>query len=50
MCGLAAPLNGLVNKKVLVFLQKVVDSAGLGATDNQMKEFIWGLLKPRFTP
>jgi len=45
MCGLAGPLHGLANQEVLVFLQKVVDSVGLDATDDQMKEFIWGLLK-----
>ena len=45
MCGLAGPLHGLANQEVLVFLQKVVDSVGLDATDDQMKEIIWGLLK-----
>ena len=45
MCGLAGPLHGLANQEVLVFLQKVVDSIGLDATDDQMKDFIWGLLK-----
>jgi len=45
MCGLAGPLHGLANQEVLVFLQKVVDTVGLDATDDQMKEFIWGLLK-----
>ena len=45
MCGLAGPLHGLANQEVLVFLEKVVDSVGLDATDDQMKEFIWGLLK-----
>merc|ERR1712165_410349 len=45
MCGLAGPLHGLANQEVLVFLQKVVEQVGLDSTDDQMKEFIWGLLK-----
>merc|ERR1719245_1455674 len=45
MDGLAGPLHGLANQEVLVWLEKVVDSVGLDATDDQMKEFIWGLLK-----
>jgi len=45
MCGLAGPLHGLANQEVLVFLSKVVDSVGLDATDDQMKEFVWSLLK-----
>jgi len=45
MCGLAGPLHGLANQEVLVFMQKVVDAVGLDATDDQMKEFVWGLLK-----
>jgi len=45
LCGLAGPLHGLANQEVLVFMQKVVDQVGLDATDDQMKEFVWGLLK-----
>lgn len=45
MCGLAGPLHGLANQEVLVFLNKVVESVGLDATDDQMKEFVWSLLK-----
>jgi len=45
MCGLAGPLHGLANQEVLVFLQKVVDQIGLDSTDEQMKEFVWSLLK-----
>jgi citrate synthase len=45
MCGLAGPLHGLANQEVLLFLNKVVDQVGLDATDEQMKEFVWGLLK-----
>ncbi len=45
MCGLAGPLHGLANQEVLLFLNKVVDQVGLDATDDQMKEFVWSLLK-----
>lgn len=45
MCGLAGPLHGLANQEVLLFLNKVVEQIGLDATDDQMKEFVWGLLK-----
>jgi len=45
MCGLAGPLHGLANQEVLLFLNKVVDQIGLDATDDQMKDFVWGLLK-----
>jgi citrate synthase len=45
MCGLAGPLHGLANQEVLVFLNKVVEAVGLDATDDQMKEFVWSLLK-----
>merc|ERR1712128_96722 len=45
MCGLAGPLHGLADQEVLVFMQKVVEQIGLDATDDQMKEFVWGLLK-----
>merc|ERR1711874_362522 len=45
MCGLAGPLHGLANQEVLIFLEKVVKSVGLDATDDQMKDFIWSLLK-----
>jgi len=45
MCGLAGPLHGLANQEVLVFMSKVVDAVGLDATDDQMKEFVWSLLK-----
>merc|ERR1712142_1202437 len=45
MCGLAGPLHGLANQEVLVFLEKVVEAVGLDATDDQMKEFVWSLLK-----
>merc|ERR1739847_177225 len=43
--GLAGPLHGLANQEVLVFMEKVVEAVGLDATDDQMKEFVWSLLK-----
>jgi len=45
MCGLAGPLHGLANQEVLVFLSKVVKDIGLGASDEQVKEFCENLLK-----
>jgi len=45
MCGLAGPLHGLANQEVLIFMNKVKDAIGLDPTDDQMKEFVWGLLK-----
>merc|ERR1712156_577870 len=45
MCGLAGPLHGLANQEVLVFLSKVVKDIGLDATDDQLKDYVWGLLK-----
>merc|ERR1712055_851271 len=45
MCGLAGPLHGLANQEVLVFLSKVVDEIGMGASDEQVKEFCENLLK-----
>merc|ERR1711963_847096 len=45
MCGLAGPLHGLANQEVLVFLSKVVNEIGMGASDDQIKEYVWGLLK-----
>lgn len=45
MCGLAGPLHGLANQEVLVFLSKVVKDIGLDATDEQLKDYCWGLLK-----
>merc|ERR1712158_245832 len=45
MCGLAGPLHGLANQEVLVFLDGMVKEIGLEASDDQMKEFVWSLLK-----
>merc|ERR1712141_314054 len=45
MCGLAGPLHGLANQEVLVFLSNVVKDIGLDSTDEQLKEYVWGLLK-----
>merc|ERR1712088_1113664 len=35
----------MVGYKVLMFMEKVVKAVGLDATDDQMKEFVWSLLK-----
>merc|ERR1712001_121330 len=45
MCGLAGPLHGLANQEVLVFLHGMVKEVGLDSTDEQLKEYVWGLLK-----
>merc|ERR1711863_210784 len=45
MCGLAGPLHGLANQEVLVFLSQVVKDIGVEATDDEVKEYVWGLLK-----
>merc|ERR1712050_700312 len=45
MCGLAGPLHGLANQEVLVFLEKVVDSVGDDATEEELRTFIWNSLK-----
>merc|ERR1712115_362862 len=39
------PRTGLTNQEVLIFMEKVVAAVGLDATDDQMKEFVWSLLK-----
>ena len=43
--GLAGPLHGLANQEVLNFLSKVTKDIGLDASDDQLKEYVWGLLK-----
>jgi len=45
MNGLAGPLHGLANQEVLIFLTKVAKEIGLKATEAELKEFIWKLLK-----
>lgn len=45
MAGLAGPLHGLANQEVLVFLSQVVKDIGLEATDDEIKEYVWGMLK-----
>merc|ERR1712001_317172 len=45
MAGLAGPLHGLANQEVLVFLSQVVKDIGVEATDDEVKECVWGLLK-----
>merc|ERR1712001_92762 len=43
--GMAGPLHGLANQEVLVFLSQVVKDIGVEATDDEVKEYVWGLLK-----
>lgn len=50
MCGLAGPLHGLANQEVLVWLSKVVDAVGYGATKEQLREFIRESLKTSVVP
>jgi citrate synthase len=45
MCGLAGPLHGLANQEVLVFLDSVVKDIGLESSDDEIKDYVWGLLK-----
>lgn len=45
MNGLAGPLHGLANQEVLIFLTKVAKEIGLKASEAELKEFIWKLLK-----
>lgn len=45
MNGLAGPLHGLANQEVLVWLTKLRKEIGDDATEEQLKEFIWGTLK-----
>jgi len=45
MCGLAGPLHGLANQEVLVFLSKVIKDIGMDASEDQIKDYVWGLLK-----
>ncbi|KAA0204078.1 hypothetical protein HAZT_HAZT006290 [Hyalella azteca] len=45
MNGLAGPLHGLANQEVLVWLTKLRKEVGDDATEEQLKEFIWGTLK-----
>ncbi|KAH6569675.1 hypothetical protein BASA50_002129 [Batrachochytrium salamandrivorans] len=43
--GLAGPLHGLANQEVLRWVVKMKDSIGLGASDEQIKEYVWATLK-----
>jgi citrate synthase len=45
MCGLAGPLHGLANQEVLLFLKKIENELGYGYTKDQLKDWIWKLLK-----
>jgi len=50
MCGLAGPLHGLANQEVLIWLSKVVEQVGYGATKDQLREFIRESLKTSVVP
>eukprot|EP00835_Amoeboradix_gromovi_P004075 NODE_298_length_11435_cov_0.210303.p3 type:complete len:329 gc:universal NODE_298_length_11435_cov_0.210303:2105-3091(+) len=43
--GLAGPLHGLANQQVLHFLLEMQKSVGEKPTDQEIKDFIWKLLK-----
>ncbi len=45
MNGLAGPLHGLANQEVLRFIVKMRDHVGAAPTDEQVKEYLWSLLK-----
>lgn len=45
MNGLAGPLHGLANQEVLVWVNKLRETLGDNATDDQLREFIWTTLK-----
>lgn len=43
--GLAGPLHGLANQEVLRWIVKMKEEVGYGATDAQIKDYIWKTLK-----
>ncbi|KAJ3372128.1 citrate (Si)-synthase [Allomyces arbusculus] len=43
--GLAGPLHGLANQEVLRFTLKMKDVVGENPTDQQIKDYLWSLLK-----
>ena len=43
--GLAGPLHGLANQEVLRWIVKMKEEVGFGASDAQIKEYIWKTLK-----
>ncbi|KAI8925779.1 citrate synthase-like protein [Entophlyctis helioformis] len=43
--GLAGPLHGLANQEVLRWIIKMKNEVGLGASDEQIKDYIWKTLK-----
>ncbi|KAI9593816.1 citrate synthase [Syncephalis fuscata] len=43
--GLAGPLHGLANQEVLRWIMKMSDSIGIGATDEQVKDYVWTTLR-----
>ncbi len=42
--GLAGPLHGLANQEVLRWVIKMKDEVGYGASDSQIKDYIWKTL------
>ena len=45
LAGLAGPLHGLANQEVLSFILQMVKEVGEEATDEQIKEQLWAVLK-----
>jgi citrate synthase len=45
MNGLAGPLHGLANQEVLRFILRMRDEVGTNATDEDIKAYLWKLLK-----
>ncbi len=45
MSGLAGPLHGLANQEVLLFLNSTVKDIGAEPSDDQLKDYVWSLLK-----
>jgi citrate synthase len=43
--GLAGPLHGLANQEVLRFLHHMMNDVGSNPSDNEVKEYLWKLLK-----
>jgi len=45
LAGLAGPLHGLANQEVLSFILQMVKEVGGEASDEQIKEQLWAILK-----
>nr|ADX07286.1 putative citrate synthase [Flammulina velutipes] len=43
--GLAGPLHGLANQEVLLWLTKMQQTIGAGASDEAVKQYVWDTLK-----